>query len=201
MEDKQRKFICSHLVSMASVSLPFHFLLKIYSLLFSSNVKCVQWNYNIISSSDCRWAYPTVAKIFYDTLSHSIVVPLSIMLVPYFDAALPNYMHYASVGVSIAKEILRSITKAFEAKLMRCVPSSVNVFSNSSRMELLLHSGGLQISYHSLMTLAGPIKGMVRLPNMNMMPQQIFFLVSAQEMCVNSIYAGVNTNSDSFTDM
>lgn len=123
------------------------------------------------------------------------------MLVPYFDAALPSYMHYASVGVPIAKEILRSITKAFEAKLMRCVPSSVNVFSNSSRMELLLHSGGMQISYHSLMTLAGPIKGMVRLPNMNMMPQQIFFLVSAQEMCVNSIYAGVNTNSDSFTDM
>lgn len=161
----------------------------------------MQSNYNIISSSDCRWAYPTVAKIFYDTLSHSIVVPLSIMLVPYFDAALPNYMHYASVGVSIAKEILRSITKAFEAKLMRCVPSSVNVFSNSSRMELLLQSGGMQISYHSLMTLAGPIKGMVRLPNMNMMPQQIFFLVSAQEMCVNSIYAGVNTNSDSFTDM
>lgn len=84
---------------------------------------------------------------------------------------------------------------------MRCVPSSVNVFSNSSRMELLLHSGGMQISYHSLLSLSGPIKGMTRLPNMNLLPTQTFFLVTAQEMCANAMYAGVNTNSENFRDM
>lgn len=128
-------------------------------------------------------------------------MPLSIILVPYFDVTLPPYLHYASIGVSIAKEILRSITKSFDVKVMRCVPSTVNVFSNSSRMELLLHSGGMQISYHSLLSLTGPIKGMIRLPNMNLSPTQIFFLLTAQEMCANSMYAGVNTNSDSFSDM
>lgn len=142
-----------------------------------------------------------MAKVFYDTLSHSIVVPLSAMFIPYFDASLPPYMHYASLGVSIAKEILRSITKAFDVKVMRCVPSSVNVFSNSSRMDLLLQSGGMQIAYHSLLTLSGPVKGMVRLPSMNMIPTQVFFLVAAQEMCANAMYVGINTNSENFSDM
>lgn len=123
------------------------------------------------------------------------------MLTPYFDQTLPSYLHYASVGVAIAKEILRSITRGFEGKVMRCVPSSVNVFSNSSRMDILLHSGGLQISYHSLLSLSGPIKGMLRLPNMNLMPTQIFFLVTAQEMCANALYAGIDINSENFRDM
>lgn len=83
------------------------------------------------------------------------------MLTPYFDSTLPAYLHYASVGVAIGKEILRSITRAFDAKVMRCVPSSVNVYSNASqlRMDLLLQSGGTQIAYHSLLSLSGPIKG------------------------------------------
>ncbi|XP_031625122.1 kell blood group glycoprotein homolog isoform X2 [Contarinia nasturtii] len=147
------------------------------------------------------WAYPIVARVFYDTLSHSIVVPLSVMLTPYFDATLPSYLHYASVGVAIGKEILRSITRTFDAKVMRCVPSSVNVYSNTSRMDLLLQSGGTQIAYHSLLSLSGPIKGMLRLPNMNLLPTQIFFLVTAQEMCANAIYAGMNIESENFKDI
>lgn len=115
--------------------------------------------------------------MFYDTLSHSVVVPLSVMLAPYFDSTLPSYLHYATVGVSIGKEILRSITRTFDAKVMRCVPSSVNIYSNASRMDLLLQSGGTQIAYHSLLSLSGPIKGMLRLPNINMLPTQIFYLV------------------------
>lgn len=102
------------------------------------------------------------------------------MLAPYFDSTLPSYMHYASVGVAIGKEILRSITRAFDAKVMRCVPSSVNIYSNASRMDLLLQSGGTQIAYHSLLSLSGPIKGMLRLPNINMLPTQVFFLLTAQ---------------------
>lgn len=120
---------------------------------------------------------------------------------PYFDSTLPPYLHYASVGVSIAKEILRSITKAFDVKVMRCVPSSVNIFSNSSRMDLLLQSGGMQIAYHSMLSLSGPMKGMTRLPNMNMTPMQVFFLVTAQDMCANAMYTGINTNSENFSDM
>lgn len=137
----------------------------------------LQKNTNI--RPDCRWAYPIVARVFYDTLSHSVVVPLSVMLT-YFDPILPAYLHYATVGVSIGKEILRSITRAFDAKLMRCVPSSVNIYSNSSRMDLLLQSGGSQIAFHSLLSLTGPTKGMLRLPNLNMSPTQIFFLVSVK---------------------
>ncbi|CAD7084187.1 unnamed protein product [Hermetia illucens] len=144
------------------------------------------------------WAYPIVAKIFYDTLSHSIVVPLSVILVPYFDSRLPPYLQYASVGVAIAKEILRSITKAFEDKAMRCVPKSVNVFSNYSRMDILIHSGGMQISYHSMLSLTGPIKGMARLPGLSLTPTQIFFLVSAQELCAESLYSGIDTASEDF---
>lgn len=144
------------------------------------------------------YAYPIVAKIFYDTLSHSIVVPLSVTVVPYFDPKLPPYLHYASVGVAIAKEILRSITKAFEDKAMRCVPTSVNIFSNYSRMDILIHSGGMQISYHSMLSLTGPIKGMARLPGLNLTPTQIFFLVSAQELCAESDYGGINTDSEDF---
>lgn len=149
----------------------------------------------------CRWAYPIVARVFYDTLSHSIVVPLSVMLTPFFDQALPSYLHYASVGVPIAKEILRSITRGFDTKVIRCVPSTVNAFSDSSRMDLLLQSGGMQISYHSLLSLSGPTKGMLRLQNVNLSPTQIFFLVTAQEMCANAVYAGINITSESFQDM
>lgn len=134
-------------------------------------------------------------------MSHSIVVPLSVLLTPYFDPTLPPYLHYGSVGVAIGKEILRSITRGFDAKVMGCVPSSVNVFSNSSRMELLLHSGGMQMAYHSLLSLSGPIKGMLRLPNMNLQPTQIFYLITAQELCANALYAGVDVNSDNFGDM
>lgn len=122
------------------------------------------------------------------------------MLSPYFDVALPSYLHYASVGVAIGKEILRSITRAFDPKVMRCVPSSVTIYSNASRMDLLLQSGGNQISYHSLLSLSGP-KGMLRLPNINLLPTQIFFLVLAQEMCANAKYSGININSENFKDM
>lgn len=103
------------------------------------------------------------------------------MLTTYFDSTLPSYMHYATVGVSIGKEILRSITRSFDVKVMRCVPSSVNVYSNASRMDLLLQSGGTQIAYHSLLSLTGPIKGMLRLPNINMLPTQIFYLVRMKD--------------------
>lgn len=122
-------------------------------------------------------------------------------MVPYFDASLPAYMNYASVGVSIAKEILRSITKAFETKVINCVPSASSVFSNASQMDLLLHSGGMQISYHSLLSLAGPSKGMIRLPGINMQPTQIFFMVTAQELCASACYAGVNTRTQEFSTM
>ncbi|KAH8362871.1 hypothetical protein KR084_002210 [Drosophila pseudotakahashii] len=147
------------------------------------------------------WAYPIVSTIFYDTLSHSIVVPLSVILIPYFNAVLPPYLHYASVGVSIAKEILRSITKSFDEKAMRCVPHSVNIFSNYSRMDILIHSGGMQISYHSMLSLTGPIKGMARLPGLNLTPTQIFFLVSAQELCAESNYLGIDTNAAEFDNI
>ncbi|XP_059219936.1 endothelin-converting enzyme 2 isoform X2 [Stomoxys calcitrans] len=144
------------------------------------------------------WAYPTVARIFYDTLSHSIVVPISIILRPYFDSRLPPYMQYASIGVAVAKEILRSVTKSFEDKAMRCVPKSVNIFSNYSRMDILIHSGGMQISYHSMLSLTGPTKGMARLPGLNLTPTQIFFLVSAQELCAESHYSGIDVQSLEF---
>ncbi|XP_075147208.1 neprilysin-like 16 isoform X3 [Haematobia irritans] len=144
------------------------------------------------------WAYPTVAKVFYDTLSHSIVVPISAILRPYFDARLPPYIQYASVGVAIAKEILRSITKSFEDKAMRCVPKSVNIFSNYSRMEILIHSGGMQISYHSMLSLTGPMKGMPRLPGLHLTPTQTFFLVSAQELCADSHYADIDITTQEF---
>ncbi|XP_068153090.1 membrane metallo-endopeptidase-like 1 [Drosophila tropicalis] len=156
---------------------------------------------NMGSSTHDAWAYPIVSTIFYDTLSHSIVVPLSVILIPYFDARLPPYLHYASVGVSIAKEILRSITKSFDDKAMRCVPHSVNIFSNFSRMDILIHSGGMQISYHSMLSLTGPIKGMARLPGLNLTPTQIFFLVSAQELCAESNYLGIDTNAPEFDNI
>lgn len=130
-----------------------------------------------------------------------LVVPLSVILVPYFDGRLPPYLQYASVGVAIAKEILRSITKAFEDKAMRCVPKSVNIFSNYSRMDILIHSGGMQISYHSMLSLTGPIKGMARLPGLNLTPTQIFFLVSAQELCAESDYTGIDTDAPEFEHM
>ncbi|XP_037030087.1 endothelin-converting enzyme homolog isoform X1 [Bradysia coprophila] len=177
----------------------FENILQIYKSRKSSpNNEALDGPHTAIS---CRWAYPTIAKIFYDGLSHSIVVPLSVILVPYFDARLPSYLHFSSVGVSIAKEILRSITKSFEAKVMQCVPPTVNIFSNSSRMDLLIQSGGMQIAYHSLLSLTGPNKGMIRLPGLNLTPTQIFFLVTAQEVCTESAYFGVDTYSEDFSDI
>uniref|UniRef100_W8BH66 Endothelin-converting enzyme 2 n=1 Tax=Ceratitis capitata TaxID=7213 RepID=W8BH66_CERCA len=155
-------------------------------------------SYKMDVNSHDTWAYPIVAKIFYDTLSHSIVVPLSVILVPHFDSRLPPYIQYASVGVHIAKEILRSITKSFDDKAMRCVPESVKVFSNHSQMDLLIRSGGMQISYHSMLSITGPLKGMARLPALNLTPTQIFFLLSAQEMCEESVYAGIDTDTADF---
>ncbi|XP_032288951.1 endothelin-converting enzyme homolog isoform X2 [Drosophila virilis] len=163
--------------------------------------KIVPNKINMDANSHDAWAYPIVSTIFYDTLSHSIVVPLSVILIPYFNARLPPYLHYASIGVSIAKEILRSITKNFDDKAMRCVPHSVNIFSNFSRMDLLIHSGGMQISYHSMLSLTGPIKGMPRLPGLNLTPTQIFFLVSAQELCTESNYMGIDTNATEFDNI
>lgn len=128
------------------------------------------------------------------------VVPLSLILVPYFHPHLPPYLHYSTVGTTIAKEILRSVTKAFEDKAMRCVPTAVEVFSNSSRMELLITSGGMQIAYHSMLTLSGS-KAMDRLPGLNLSSTQIFFLVTAQELCSKSQYEGIETDSDDFHDM
>ncbi|EDV93887.1 GH18046 [Drosophila grimshawi] len=163
--------------------------------------KLVPNSINMDGSSHDAWAYPIVSTIFYDTLSHSIVVPLSVILIPYFNASLPPYLHYASIGVSIAKEILRSITKNFDDKAMRCVPHSVNIFSNFSRMDILIHSGGMQISYHSMLSLTGPIKGMARLPGLNLTPTQIFFLVSAQELCSESNYLGIDTSASEFDNI
>ncbi|KAH8382796.1 hypothetical protein KR009_005305 [Drosophila setifemur] len=163
--------------------------------------KLVPTDISLNGGSHDAWAYPIVSTIFYDTLSHSIVVPLSVILIPYFNAVLPPYLHYASVGVSIAKEILRSITKSFDEKAMRCVPHSVNIFSNYSRMDILIHSGGMQISYHSMLSLTGPIKGMARLPGLNLTPTQIFFLVSAQELCAESNYLGIDTNAPEFDNI
>uniref|UniRef100_A0A182FR35 Peptidase M13 N-terminal domain-containing protein n=1 Tax=Anopheles albimanus TaxID=7167 RepID=A0A182FR35_ANOAL len=154
-----------------------------------------------VDSSQTAYAYPQLSKVFYDTLSHSIVVPISVILVPYFNPMLPPYLHYASLGTTLAKEILRSITKAFETKVMQCVPSAVNVFSNASRMELLIHSGGLQIAYHTLLSLSGPIKGMNRLPGLSLTPPQIFFLISAQELCAASEYSGIDVNSSDFDEI
>lgn len=130
-------------------------------------------------------------------LSLFTVVPLSLILVPYFHPHLPPYVHYSTVGTTIAKEILRSVTKAFEDKAMRCVPPAV---SNSSRMELLISSGGMQIAYHSMLTLSGS-KAMERLPGLNLSSTQIFFLVLAQELCSKSQYEGIETDSDDFHDM
>lgn len=99
--------------------------------------------------------------------------------------------------MTIAKEILRSVTKAFEDKAMRCVPTAVE---NSNRMDLLITSGGMQIAYHSMLALNG-MKSMARLPGLNLSSTQIFFLVTAQELCSKSQYEGVETESEDFHDM
>lgn len=154
-----------------------------------------------ISKANIVWAYPTIATSFYDTLSHSIVVPLSAILVPYFQPKLPPYLHYASVGVQVAKEILRSITKSFEDKTVKCVPGSIHVLANHS-MEILIHSGAMQISYHALMTLSGPSKGMERLSGLGMTPIQIFYVVASQDLCAQSQYSnGIDTDTEDFNDM
>ncbi|EAT41265.1 AAEL007081-PA [Aedes aegypti] len=175
----------------------FENVLKIYQL---NNNRSSARNVSA-ESIHTAYAYPQIAKIFYDTLSHSIVVPLSVILVPYFNPVLPQYLHYATLGTALAKEILRSITKAFETKVMQCVPNSVDIFSNSSRMDLLIYSGGMQIAYHSLLSLSGPIKGMNRLPGLSLTPPQIFFLMSAQELCAESEYSGVDVHSNDFDEI
>jgi hypothetical protein len=119
-------------------------------------------------------------------------------MVPHFDAQLPAYLHFSTVGIDIAKEILRSVTKSFEKKALQCVPPSI--FSNSSRMELLISSGGMQIAYHSMLTLSGT-KSMASLPGINLSSTQLFFLMTAQEMCLKSKYEGVATDSQDFHDM
>lgn len=83
-------------------------------------------------------------------------VPLSLILAPTFNSNLPHYIHFSTVGTEISKEILRSITKTFEDKTMKCVPISPTLLSSStSRNELLLTSGGFQIAYHSMLALSG----------------------------------------------
>uniref|UniRef100_A0A182XWP8 Peptidase M13 N-terminal domain-containing protein n=1 Tax=Anopheles stephensi TaxID=30069 RepID=A0A182XWP8_ANOST len=175
----------------------FENVLKIYEI-NNNRTKAVNFT---VDSSQTAYAYPQISKVFYDTLSHSIVVPLSVILVPYFNPVLPPYLHYASLGTTLAKEILRSITKAFETKIMQCVPGAVAVFSNASRMELLIHSGGLQIAYHTLLSLSGPIKGMNRLLGLSLTPPQIFFLISAQQLCAESDYSGIDVNSSDFDEI
>lgn len=125
---------------------------------------------------------------------------MSLILAPYFHASLPPYLHFSTVGTTISKEILRSITKNFEEKSIKCVPSAVNVFSNYSRMELLIASGGFQIAYHSMLSLSGS-KAMQKLPGLNLTSTQIFFLVTAQEFSLKSQYEGIETDSIDFHDM
>ena len=122
------------------------------------------------------------------------------ILSPFFDANLPPYLHFSTVGTTISKEILRSITKTFEEKAMKCVPSSVNIFSNYSKMDLLIASGGFQMAYHSMLSLSGS-KSMQSLPGLNLTSTQIFFLVTAQEFCSKSQYEGIETQSIDFHDM
>lgn len=125
---------------------------------------------------------------------------MSLIMVPHFNSQLPAYLHFSTVGISLAKEILRSVTKAFEDKAIKCVPPSVEVFSNSSRMELLISSGGMQIAYHSMLTLTGS-KAMASLPGISLSSTQLFFLVTAQELCSKSQYEGVATDSQDFHEM
>lgn len=126
-------------------------------------------------------------------------VPLSLILSPYFDANLPHYLHFSTVGTEISKEILRSVTKAFEDKTMKCVPSE-NFYSNSNRVELLITSGGFQIAYHSMLSLSGS-KAMPKLPGLNLTSTQLFFLITAQEFCSRSHYEGIETDSIEFHEM
>lgn len=110
-------------------------------------------------------------------------------------------MHYATVGTSMATEIFRSITKTFEDKVMQCVPPSVNIFSNSSRMDVLIRSGGTQIAYHSLLSITGAMRQMIQLPGLNLRPKQIFVVLFVQQMCSEAAYSGVDIYSEDFADM
>lgn len=89
-----------------------------------------------ITNDSQTWAYPTISKAFYDPLSHKIgteclvisfllmefhvspplffsVVPLSLILVPYFHQLLPPYLHYSTVGTTIAKGTFLFLTFLF----------------------------------------------------------------------------------------
>jgi hypothetical protein len=122
-------------------------------------------------------------------------------MVPYFNQVLPPYIQYATVGVTLGKEILRSVTTTFQRKAMLCVPTAVDIFSNSSRMDILIHSGAMQIAYHSMLSLTGPTKGMDRLPGFSLPATQTFFIVTAQELCSEAAYDGVDIESEEFSDM
>jgi hypothetical protein len=122
-------------------------------------------------------------------------------MVPYFNPVLPLYIQYATVGVTLGKEILRSVTVAFQRKAMLCVPPAVEIFSNTSRMDFLIHSGAMQIAYHSMLSLTGPNKGMERLPGFSLPATQTFFIVTAQELCSEAAYDGVDVLSEDFSDM
>lgn len=58
----------------------------------------------------------------------------------------------------------------------------------------------MQIAYHSMLTLSGS-KAMERLPGLSLSATQIFFLVTAQELCSKSEYEGIETESEDFHDM
>lgn len=122
------------------------------------------------------------------------------ILAPFFDPSLPNYIHFSTVGTEISKEILRSITKVFEDRTISCVPLTANVFSSINQVELLLTSGGFQIAYHSMLSLSGS-KAMLKLPGLNFTSTQLFLLLTAQEFCSKSQYEGIETNSNDFHDM
>uniref|UniRef100_A0A336KH95 CSON011042 protein n=1 Tax=Culicoides sonorensis TaxID=179676 RepID=A0A336KH95_CULSO len=110
---------------------------------------------NITSDSQIAWAYPTIARPFFDPLSQSIIMPTSLLVHPYFDPILPPYLHYATVGVPIAQEILRSVSRKFEDKLRKCVPNSIDDYPKYTRQNILVYSGALQMSFHALLHQTG----------------------------------------------
>lgn len=88
---------------------------------------------NITTDSQIVWAFPTIATPFYDPLSQSILVPTSLLVHPYFDVNLPLYLQYATLGIPVAKEILRSVARKFEDKLRKCVPNSIDDYPKYTR--------------------------------------------------------------------
>lgn len=60
---------------------------------------------NVTVDDQISWAYPMLSRPFYDPIAHSILVPVTLTTMPYFDETLPIYIHYSTVGVQLAKEI------------------------------------------------------------------------------------------------